>query len=382
MRFGHGNVSDKTRKALEQGGAHALEPIKYIHAIYPREERHREQGKIDDVNMPIASCYFELDNKHICRESGFPELPVFVSRYLEWGSGAGQFYGWSPSFTALPEARQVNFGAKMLDAAAEKEAFPPLLAPDELEGEIDSNANAVTYFSRDLAQTLPRRLNDGPVRLDWMVERVQERQKAIKEAFHVDLFSMFAQLEKQMTAREVAERASEKLIQFSPTFARMTTEVFNPLLHRVFNIGCRNDWYTMPPESLLRPVGPGQMFIEPPKVQYASRIALALRSLPTMAYHRTLERLMTMAAIVPSVLDNYDFDEAERQTAMNDGVPPEFIRTEDDTEAIRAERAAQQQQAQQMAQAASVADAAAKVGGIPADSPVGQAMGAMMPKAA
>ncbi|MTW08805.1 hypothetical protein GM524_13135, partial [Streptococcus pneumoniae] len=81
------------------------------------------------------------------REGGYPELPVFVSRYLEWGSGTGRCYGWSPAFFALREARQVNFLQKMMDALAEKSAFPPVLAPEELEGEIDPNAMGVTYFS-------------------------------------------------------------------------------------------------------------------------------------------------------------------------------------------------------------------------------------------
>ena len=107
----------------------------------------------------------------------------------------------------LPEARQVNFLQKMMDALAEKMAFPPVLAPEELEGEIDPNAHGVTYFSRDLASggSLPKEwMTQG--RYDVGLQRIQERQKAINEAFHTDLFQMFAQIQKQMTAREVAER--------------------------------------------------------------------------------------------------------------------------------------------------------------------------------
>jgi hypothetical protein len=202
----------------------------------------------------------------------------------------GGMYGWSPAFAALPEARQVNFLQKMLDALAEKMAFPPVLAPDDLEGEIDANAMGVTYFSRDLAasNSLPKEwMTQG--RYDIGVQRVQERQKAINTAFHVDLFQMFAQLQKQMTATEVQERAQEKLIQFSPTFARLTTELFNPLLERLFaillRVGRLGPLQNIP-QSLIQPLGNGRGYIAPPAVQYASRIALALRALPSMAYQR------------------------------------------------------------------------------------------------
>src|SRR6185436_2076880 len=99
------------------------------------------------------------------------------------------------------------------------------------------SAMGVTYFSRDLAgaNLMPREWMTAG-RYDVGLDRIKERQRAIEDAFHVPLFQMFAQLEKQMTAREVAERSSEKLIQFSPTFSRLTSELFNPLLERIFGI--------------------------------------------------------------------------------------------------------------------------------------------------
>ncbi len=381
QKFGEENLSPKTCAAYKAGGDKAQQPIKFVHCIYPREDSEREQGKIDDVNMPIASVYYEEDSGHCCRNSGYEEMPVMVTRYLEWGSGYGHVYGWAPAFAALPEARQLNFMQKMMDALAEKMAFPPMLAPEEMEGELDPNANGVTYFSRELAAVLPRPLQEGN-RYDIGLERIKERQEAIKRAFHVDLFSMFSEIEKQMTAREVMERSSEKLIQFSPTFARLTTEFFNPALKRVFNIGLRAGWFPQPPPSMITPIDAHRGIVEDPEIQYSSRIALALRALPSLAYHRTLERILPMAQAVPAVLDIYDFDAAERETSMNDGVPPTFIRKAKQVEDIRSARAAAQQQQMQMEQAAAAAKAAGDVGRIPAESPVGQAIGNSLPNAA
>ncbi len=370
-KFGAEKLSKKMQEALEAGGAKALEKHKFLHAIFPREER--DPSKRDESQMPIASVYMEIDGAHIVVEGGYEEMPAMASRYLEWGSAGGSLYGWSPAWAALPEARQLNYLQKMADAMAEKMAFPPILAPEELEGEVDANAHGVTYFSRDLVDHLPRPLNDRGS-YEAQLERIQERQKAVRDAFHTDLFQMFAQLEKQMTAREVAERSQEKLIQFSPTFARMTTEVFNPLLARSFGIMLRAGKYGEPPKSLMQPISETEAYIPVPAIQYSSRIALALRSLPSLAYNRTLERLAMLSQMQPAVMDNYNFDESERDTALSDGVPPKWLIPVNERDDMRKARAAAAAQAQQIEQQQAQAAALADVGSIKPDSLVAKAM--------
>jgi hypothetical protein len=374
-KFGEEKVSPAVLKAYQNPKAWNQQ-FDFLHAIMPREDAERDKSKRDAQNMPVAAVYVEKNSNHVCREGGHTEMPVFVSRYLEWGTGLGGLYGWSPSFVALPEARQLNFLQMWLDAMAERLSDPPWLAPDELEGEIDANPRGVTYFSKDLAASnaLPRPMNADVGNLQALLQRVQERQQSVNDAFHVDLFQMFAQIQKQMTAREVAERSQEKLIQFSPTFARLTTELFNPLLERLFSVGLRESWYGEIPQALIVPISETEAEVPFPEIQYSSRIALALRALPTLGYLRTVDRLGAVSQLAPDVLDNYDFDAAERTAAMIDGVPYEFLRPIEQRDEIRAARAEAQAQAQQQQQAMMMAEAAAKVGKVPANSPVGGAI--------
>lgn len=380
QKFGLDNLSPKVRKQA-QDPKQWDQKADYLHAIYPREDAERDASKADAANMPIAAVYVEKDCKHVCLTGGYPEMPVFVSRFLEWGTGLGSLYGWCPAFVALPEARQLNYFAMWADALAEKISDPPWLAPEDLEGEIDVNARGVTYFSRELASAnaLPRPMVADVGRMNELMERIKDRKQAINDAFHVDLFQMFSQIQKQMTAREVAERSSEKLIQFSPTFSRLTNELFNPMLERIFSLLLLNgDFGPLEniPQALLKPVpgNEGMVELPSPDVAYSSRIALSLRALPSIGYQRTLERLSMVSQMSPDVLDNYDFDAAERSAALTDGVPVEFLRPIDERDKLREARAqAQAQQAQQQ-QAMMAAEAAAKVGRIPGDSPVGQAI--------
>lgn len=380
-KFGEDKVSEKILKAYRLGGQKALEQFEFLHFIMPRKAKDRSKGT-PQQRMPIACYYVEKDGQRLCKESGYEEMPVMVSRYLQWGTGTGSVYGWSPAFSALPEARQVNFLQKMMDALAEKMAFPPWLAPEDLEGEIDANAAGVTYFSRDLQpHQMPKEMPPQG-RYDVGKDRVIERQNAIKEAFHVGLFQMFAEMERtaQMTAREVQERASEKLVQFSPTFARLTTELCNPLLRWLFSTLVVQEAFGSVDEipSALKVQLQDGVFVVPPQVQYSSRIALALRNLPTVGLWRTLELAGSIAQATgdPSVFDNFDMDDAVRSAAVNDGVSADSIVPVHKRDQKREARALAAMEAQQMQQMLAGAEMASKVGGIKPDSVVGKQLAA------
>jgi hypothetical protein len=86
--------------------------------------------------------------------------------------------------------------------------------------------------------------------------------------------------------------------------------------------------------------------------------------------------------MAPGVLDNYNFDKAERDTALADGVPLEFLRAEKEVEQMRQQRAAAQAEAQKQAAALQAAEAVSKVRRVPADSPVGKVIQSQIPAVA
>lgn len=365
-KFGVENLSPKKQEDYNTGDSKKLcAKSWYVHIIEPRQDR--KDGKKDGENKPIASVYVEKDTRHVVRNSGFDEQPFFATRYLKWLSGTP--YGWCPSWMALPEARQLNFLEKQMDALAEITAFPRMLFPDTHEGDIDTRASGVTYYDASNPSAIPREWATGG-RYDVGKDRAEIKRTAINNAFHVDLFSMFAQLDKQMTAREVQERSAEKLIQFSPTFARMTTELFTPMLRRVFGILVRIPGvFPSPPPKLLK-----SGFMPEPELSYSSRIALAIKALENNSFARSMELTLPLLQVRPDILDNYDLDTIERDKARNEGLPARWLMDEDKRDEIRSARAEAAKQAQQAAVAEQVANAAAKAGSIKQDSVVGQAL--------
>ena len=375
QHFGRENLSDEMQKTLSENDPKKLDQkFTFIHLIYPRRPDEIDPTKADPENMPIASVHIDQKAKKIVKNSGFRELPFFVTRFLKWGKAA---YGWSPSWVALPDSRQLNFLEMNMDALAEIAAFPRMLIPNNYVGDIDTRAGGVTYFDPSNPNAIPKEWATSG-RYDVGLDRADRKRKAIEDAFHVDLFQMFAQQEKQMTATEVSERAAEKLIQFSPTFARMTTELFNPMLRRAFSILLRGGYFPpVPPEAIMQD-GTGGAFLPEPKISYSSRIAMSIRALENNAFNRSLAMVMPLAQLRPDVLDNFDFDRIIRATARNDGVPADWIADAETVKQIRQARAQAQAQQAQMEQAQMMADAAGKAGNIKPESAVGQALAQAM----
>lgn len=354
----HENLQAKIKEAKNMDQQH-----KFLHAVYPREDYDPE--KRDGANKPWASVYLDIANKKVLSVSGYEEQPFFATRFLQWGKSV---YGWSPAWMALPEARQLNFLEKQMDALAELAAFPRIQIPDGYKGTVNLRANGLTYFDPNGAA--PKEWLTGG-RYDIGKDRAEVKRKAINDAYHVDLFQMFAQLQKQMTAREVSERAGEKMIQFSPTFAKMTTELFNPLLQRVFAVLLRAGRFPeIPQEAVVMSVHGA--ILPDPQISYASRIALAVKSNENTSFFQTMDGLLPIAQNHPEMMDNFDLDEIARDLARNNGFPTRWLLDIDEVAARRNARAQQAAQAQQMAQMQSSADAAAKVGSIGKDSVAAQ----------
>ena len=373
MKFGAENLSPELRKALESKDSKEQDKKhSFIHGVFPRDPEQIDPRKSDPENMPIASVYVEKKTKHVARNSGYPESPFAASRFLTWGN---EVYGWSPSWMALPEARQLNFLEKQMDALAELAAFPRFLVPSTHEGDIDLRSSGITYYNAAMPNAIPREWGTAG-RYDVGEARAKVKRDAIEEAYHVDLFQMFSRTDKQMTAREVSERSGEKLIQFSPTFARMTTEVFNPLLERVFSIHLRAGLFPPPPESVIVQDASGA-YLAQPRVTYNSRIALAIKNLENSAFDRDMEMTLPIAQQRPEILDNYDWDRIARDRARNNGVNADWMLPFEKVMEMRQARAEAQQAQAQAQQAEMMANAAAKAGSIKPDSAIGQALGDM-----
>lgn len=359
QKFGADNLGPILTKAVSDPKKCDMK-FKFLHSVHPREDEDRDPSKMDPENKPIASCYVSVDDKCMVLETGYDEDPLAVSRFLKWGQ---QPYGYSPSIEALPTIRQVNFIEMNMDALAEIAAFPRILVPDSMEGDIDLASGGATTFDPNNPNAMPKEWGTNG-RYDIGKDRVEMKDKAINDAFHVEFFQMLQNIERQMTAYEVAQRLAEKVTAFSPTFYRLQTEVTNPLLLRVFNMLHRAGKFPEPPESVLRPRSqkPGDVALVLPEVTLTSKLALAIKAAENQSLGQVMTILAGLAQISPGAAEqaaqNYDFDVIARESGRNAGLPASWIMTEEKRDAIRQAQAQAAQEAQAAAAAPGMAKAA------------------------
>lgn len=364
QKFGEENLTKKMRQAFAKGSFDEM--FEFLHCVYPNEDY--KAGQLGREGMTVASVYLSVDDKKIVSQGGYEEMPYFCLRWSRWGTD-DQAYGCSPAFETLPEARQINFVTQFQDALAELKAFPRFLYPDNLDGNVQLAAGGVTTYESDKPDAIPK---------EWMTQgesgeviaMLERKEKAIQDAFFVDIFRMFDQLEgkQQRTAFEIAQRLGEKLDKFTGTFDQYVTELINPLVRRMLGIRLRSGKATQPPDSLM--VQPGNdpkaaPELAVPKIVINSRVTLAIKALRNSGVQNTLATLQPLAEMRPEILDNFDLDKVARDTGRNFGMPEKDFRAMKYVIELRNQRAKQMAEERQLAMAEQAAGAAGKLGKAP-----------------
>lgn len=339
--FGEENLGPKFRKDLESGGD-CSEKHDVIHVVIPRADADRLPGRMDGENKPIASIYIDKTDDVELENTGFDEMPIAVSRFLKWRD---REWGWGPGIQCLPIVRQVNFLEQKQDMLAEIMVEPRVLMPSNLIDEVDFQAGGITAFDENDPARPEEWLSGGKYEVGE--DRISKKQAFIERAFHNELFQMFANLERQITATETMARLEEKLDNFSPTFHRWTTEGLSPTLTRTFAILFRAGAFPDPPAEAYIPTAQG-LALPMPEVVYNSKIALALKAKENGSLRDTLASLEGVIMVAPDVIDNFDTDQIVRDVSRNNALPPRWLR---DLEAVaaRREQRAQAQAAQEQA---------------------------------
>jgi len=340
QQFGEKNVSNALRGTAMKD---PYEEVTILHVVYPRE--NYDPKKKDAKNMPFASCYIELDNKHDLSQSGFNEFPYVVPRYLK---ASFEIYGRSPAMTALPDVKMLNEMSKTTIKAAQKQVDPPLLVPDDgfilPVRTIPGGLNFYRAGTRDRIEPLNIGANN-PLGLNME----EQRRNAIRDTFYVNQLMM--QNGPQMTATEVVQRNEEKMRLLGPVLGRLQSELLRPLIDRTFAILLRKKMFKPVPQFLS-----GQDI----QIEYVSPLAKAQRSSELQSVMRAIEIFGSLSKISP-VFDHIDIDELVIYLADIVGVPAKVLNSQAQVNAIRQKKQQEMMQQQQMQQIQQVAQAGGAV---------------------
>lgn len=345
-KFGRSRCSSEVRSMYDRGEYDTI--IEVLHIIQPNKDYNPEA--FGSGAMLWKSCWLELgsavrksasaytvsnDLQGFLNEGGYEEFPVMCPR---WGVTGEDVYGESPGMDAIGDCKALQHLERRKAQLVDKTTAPPMVGPATmlnkrvslLAGDFNPVDNTALGMKVEPAMVVQ------PGSIQYVNEIITRHEERIEAAYYADLWLMLAESDRrEITAREVAERHEEKMLQLGPVMERLQDELLDPLIDRTFAILLRNNNIPRPPPELE-----GMTL----KVDYISILTQAQKLLTTTAIERTVGFAIQAAQVRPDILDNFDFDEMSRQYVDSIGLPPQVLLDKDQIQGIREERARQQQQ--------------------------------------
>lgn len=350
QEFGLANCSTRVKDACKD--KRSQDKFNITHVIKPNPKY--VEG-MEDGGKPFIDCYYEDGEKTIpfLRVSGFDSNPIQAARWMTRGNIP---YGFGPGHYAVRSCKALQAYEYDLALAREKEINPPMIAPPGVgSAQYSLLPGFINTVSDPAGAQGLRPAYQISFNTQHAKEGIQELERRIREAFYNNIFLMIANdTGGKMTAREVVERAHEKRLALTPIL-RLTNEYLTPTISRALDILGKRGKLPPYPESLR-----GQQLV----VQYKSVLAAAasLEKANAVTSHM-LGFMAPLVELFPEIRDNYDIDEMMRDHFTNSGGGVKNLRSEQERDEIRGERAAQQEAAQKQQEAMQMAETAKTLAG-------------------
>lgn len=343
-KFGK-DVGDKVQKLATE---RPEEKVKFLHVVYPRNPEDIDQkgvaaGKADGKKMPFASVWVCLLDKRIVRESGYMELP---RQFVRWAKASNSIWGYGPGHLALPDIRTLNEAVRLELAAWERSIDRPMkTTPNNIVGNLNVGPGGLTV-ARD-----PGKLDVLMDVTDFSLTAVKtdELRTSILRTFFSDLIREPADVKSGTTAYEVAKRIERAQRILGESVGHLQT-MLKWVVERSFQILYREGRLPPVPEGLLESGAQIDVQYTSPlrqsqEAQGVEQLTLFIGDVAQMA------AVQVQAGQEPTALDWIDWDGAVQELAKRRNAWASAVRSDDEVEQMREERAQAQAQATQLAQA-------------------------------
>lgn len=330
--------------------------IPIMHIIEPNTER--EFGKIDQINKPYRSVYWQPDVSEADKDragildvSGFDRKPFYTPRWQTVGMDP---YGYGPGFIALPESRKAQLQEVRYQASMDYGVRPPLLMASHLRNnQANLNPSGITFASaQDMQNAAMPIWTVEPQTMNFIAQDIVQRtEPAIDRSFFTQLFMAISGMPgvQPRTVEEIVKRYEEQLSQLGPVVERVSTEKLSVIVMQFFAICSDLGMIPPVPDSL-----DGQEI----QLKFTGVLAQAQERVGLSSIEQAIGFAGNVAGVRPDILDNIDFDETLRLYWERMGVPAKTLRAMEDVESVRQSRAQQEQQAQMAAMMPAVKDGA------------------------
>lgn len=351
--FGYENCSDPIQQLYDDvSGANLTRELIVAHSIEPNSDgRAREFGF--DPRHTFREAYWEWGGSTspqggatsppgFLRRRGYFEQPCITGR---WDIVSNDPYGRSPGMDALPDIKQIQLETRRKAQAIDKMVNPPLVADVQLKNQpANLTPGGVTYVAGYAAAGKPgfSSVYETKFPVQEITADLEMVKARIAQVFFNDVLKVASQYETRsnVTAVEWDLRKSEALVMLGPVLERIDTEVLKPIIERTFAIANR---------AGILPPAPQEVQGQAMTITFVSMLTQAQQASASGGIERLFQLAGGLAGVDPSVMDNIDVDYSLDKFSSLMNNDPKMIRSPDQLQQIRQQRADQQRQQQQAA---------------------------------
>ena len=355
--FGLENCPPEVQKLWEEkGGGLEIERI-VAHMIEPNAPINAPDADEDVGVVPGGFAWREsywiwgMSSEWPLSLAGFHDQPYICPR---WAVTSNDPYGRSVGMDVLPDILQLQVMTSRLAEAQEKMVRPPMLASVDMKNEPQSilpgKVTYVTSLSPGMGMRPAYEVNPQIREFAQTILQIQQRTR---EGFLNDLFAMLEQVNKQMTAYEVAARNQEKLQVLGPVVERLQNEALAPAIKRIFNI--------MQRKALLPPLPPSLTGV-PLGIEYVGVLALAQKAAISASLEQFASVMNAQQQLHPEIADIWDVQRWGHEVGEALFIPSDIMRSPQQIAQIGAARAKQAQAAASMQAAQHASQTAMNLG--------------------
>ena len=347
--FPEANIPQDIKTKAESFDSTTLE---VLHVTYRRKEIATPDRLVKPTEMPYASVWILVDQKHLLDESGYMVAPYYISKFYR----TSDQYGSGPGIVALGDLRTVALGEEYTLNGIELLLQPPIFMPPNgaYDQEVDLSAGAVNYVDFQNGTPVPYQVNPAGVEAGYRMG--VEKAEVLKGIFFVNFF-LTIQGENQaqpITATEAAQRIKEQARVMLGILNRLESDLFSKMIVNAYLLLTYYGQPQMQPDASMT----GLMF----NVEFtsgASALYARFEEAEMMSLIAEFAQVSQILSQLPAIGDNIDQDKLFRSMLNSRQLPPDVIRTEQEVaelRAIRAEAEAQMMQQQAMQQAVAPVD--------------------------
>ncbi len=325
-KFGEENVPEKIN-ALQASGK--TDRMEVIYCIWKRKGIDEVDGIVAPEKRPYAYRY--LLKEGCCmlgEEGGYYEMPAYAPR---WRKTSESKWGNSPAMNALNDVLTLNELVELILRSAEKVIDPPWVTTmNNIMSDLDMRPAGLNVV-RDPSKLMPM---NSAARFDVSQLQKSDLVQAIQKAFYMDQLQL--KDSPAMTATETMARMELMQRTLGPTLGRLQSDLLDPLISRTLNILFRSGQLKELPESLQQMGGDID-------VSYVGSLSRSQKMDGIANVERYLGLLGGIAQFKPEVLDLFNQDKAARDLGVDLNIPAAYLNSDEDVQALREQRAAQQQ---------------------------------------